>query len=576
MTHPTAVNELRDAMLSLRSFFIRAVLFSICLNLLALTPTLYMLEVYGRVIFSRNQSTLLMLTLLVLALYGLMEFIDWVRQRLLHLANVTLEKHLAERVFNSAFEARLRNLPVGMMPLNDLRSLRGFISSPVSTAVMDTGLSLLFMIIIFILSVPLGTMVLVAAVAMLCIGYVTERNTRKPLAEAQKLAMEAQRYVSTTLKNAQVMAAMGMTGNIESRWHERQQRFLNKQAEASEHAGIGAAGSRFILVVISSAVLGLACWLTLVGDLEANGSVMIVAWILSTRTLSPLQQLIGQWQSVLSARAAYIRLENLLDTLPEREAGMPLPPPTGALSVESLIVTAPGSQMPILRGLSFNLEPGQTLAVIGPSASGKSTLARTLVGLWSAAGGAVRLDGSDIYRWNKEELGPHIGYLPQDNELFNGSLGENIARFGEIDPDQLQAVSHLVGLGELLATLPDGFDSLIGSGGGVLSGGQRQRVALARALYGEPRFVVLDEPNSSLDEAGDRALMHTLRQLKANKVTLVIITQRLNVLSAVDHVLVLQDGKQQLFGARDEVLARLAGKSPTKPALPAEPVVPNG
>ncbi|MBF7731666.1 type I secretion system permease/ATPase [Pseudomonas sp. N040] len=576
MTSPAAASELRHATLALRRFFVRALLFSVCINLLALTPTLYMLEVYGRVIFSRNATTLLMLTLLAIALYALMELIDWVRQRLLQLASTSLDEFLAERVFNTAFEARLRNLPVGMAPLSDLRSLRGFIASPASTALMDAPISLLFMLIIFILSVPLGVLVLVAALAMLAIGYFTERKTRVPLSEAQRLAMEAQRYAATTLKNAQVMTAMGMTGNIQRRWQERQQQFLGKQAEASEYAGVGSAATRFILVTISSAVLGLACWLTLVGELDAHGSSMIVAWILAARTLAPLQQLIGQWLSVLAARAAYSRLDNLLANLPEREAGMPLPPPSGALSVEALVVAAPGSQTTILRGLNFKLEPGQTLAVIGPSASGKSTLARALVGLWPAASGAVRLDGSDVERWNKEELGPHIGYLPQDNELFDGTLGENIARFGDSDPDKLQASSELVGLGELLESLPDGFASLIGAAGGVLSGGQRQRVALARALYGDPHFVVLDEPNSSLDEAGDRALLQTLLQLKARKVTVVIITQRINVLPAVDCILLLQDGKQQLFGPRDEVLAALAGKPPAKLAPPAMPLAPGG
>lgn len=569
MTESTTVGgELHNTLMSLRQFFARAVLFSACTNLLALAPTFYMLQVYGRVVFSRSAETLLMLTLLVVGLYGVMESVDWVRGRLLDAASLRLDRKLAERVFNTTFEARLRNLPVGITPLNDLRTLRAFLSSSASTAIMDAPISLLFIVIIFVMSVPLGAVVLVATLAMLAVGYVTERKTQPPLTEAQKLAMEAQRYASTTLKNAQVIEAMGMMGPIRKRWLSRQHRFLGKQAEASDHAGQGAAISRFLQITQNSAVLGFACWLTLIGELEAHGSVMIVAWTLSGRALGPLQQLIAQWRTVLGVRDAYARLASLLDKLPARDVGMPLPPPEGALSVEALVVSAPGNQVPILRGVNFTLAPGQILAVIGPSASGKSTLARALVGLWPAASGAVRLDGSDVHAWNKQELGPHIGYLPQDNELFDGSLAENIARFGDVDPEKVEAAAGAVGLDEMVAALPEGFDASISAGGSVLSGGQRQRVALARALYGEPRFIVLDEPNSSLDEAGDRALLQTLLRLKARGATLVIITQRTNVLPAVDCLLVLREGKMQTFGARDEVLAALAGK-PRPAAAPA-------
>lgn len=560
MKPASPASELHDALLSLRGIFERVGLFSLCTNLLALAPTFYMLEVYGRVVFSRNAQTLLMLTLLVVGLYAVMESIDWVRNRLLHAASVHLDQRLAERVFNTAFEARLRSLPVGITPLNDLRTLRGFIASPTCLALMDAPISLLFVVIICVMSVPLGALVLVAGAAMLVVGYFTERATRPPLSEAQKLAMEAQRYAATTLKNAQVMGAMGMMEPIRRRWLARQREFLRKQAQASDHAGQGAALSRFLQITQNSAVLGFACWLTLLGELEPNGSVMIVAWILSGRALGPLQQLIAQWRTVLGVRDAYARLAGLLDKLPARQVGMPLPAPQGALSVDALRVAAPGSQIAILHGIQFALSPGQVLAVIGPSAAGKSTLARTLVGLWPAASGAVRLDGSDVYAWNKQELGPHIGYLPQDNELFDGTLAENIARFGESDLDKVVAAASAVGLDEMVPTLPEGFDTPIQAGGSALSGGQRQRVALARALYGEPRFVVLDEPNASLDEAGDRALLQTLLRLKARGATVVIITQRTSVLPAVDQILVLREGKMQAFGPRDEVLAALAGK----------------
>jgi ATP-binding cassette subfamily C exporter for protease/lipase len=394
-----------------------------------------------------------------------------------------------------------------------------------------------------------------------------------PIAEAQKLAMEAQRYAATTLKNTQVIEAMGMMGSIRGRWLAIQRQFLAKQAEASDHAGSGAAISKFIQIAQSSLVLGFASWLTLIGALDPSGGVMIVAWTLSSRALAPLQQLIGQWKTVAGARDTYARLGKLLAAIPVQEKGMSLPPPKGALAVETLVAGAPGSSIPILRGVNFSLSPGQVLAVVGPSASGKSTLARLLVGLWPAAGGKVRLDGVDVYTWNKQELGPHIGYLPQDNELFDGSLAENIARFGDVDLGKVEAAARAVGLHEMIIALPDGYDTWIGAGGSVLSGGQRQRVALARAIYNDPQFIVLDEPNSSLDEAGEEALLQTLLQLKARGVTLVVITHRTNVLAAVDRMLILQEGQMQSFGPRDEVLTTLAAKAKSTPAAAPAPVL---
>ena len=564
-------SELRDAMTSLRQFFLRAILFSVFTNLLVLAPTLYMLEVYGRVVNSRNIDTLLMLTVLVIGFYVVMEFLDWVRGQVMHAAGLRLDRSLGERVFNVTVEARLRNLPVGIAPLNDLRTIRGFLSSPASMAMMDAPIALLFIVIIFVMSVPLGALVLAAAIAMLAVGYITERKTKPPLTEAQRLAMEAQRSASTTLKNAQVIEAMGMMGHIRDRWLARQRKFLKQQAIASDRAGDGAAISKFIQIGQSSMVLGFACWLILIGELDPNGNVMIVAWILSSRALGPLQQLIAQWKTVVSARDSYARLDHLLDAIPVRPAGMPLPPPKGAVTVEGVIAAAPGTQVAILRNVSFGVAPGQVLAVVGPSASGKSTLARVLVGLWPAASGKVRLDGVDVFAWNKQELGPHIGYLPQDNELFDGTLAENIARFGHVDRVKVEAAARAVGLHDIVAALPEGYDTSIGPGGSVLSGGARQRVALARAIYNEPRFNVLDEPNSSLDEAGDQALLATLLAQKARGATQVIITHRTNVLAAVDRMLVLRDGQTQLFGPRDEVLAALSGK--TKPAPSAVPAL---
>jgi len=561
-----AGNEIREALAGLQGLFRQVMGYSVVVNLLTLAPTFYMLEAYGRVVYSRNANTLLMLTLLVLLAYAVMEGADWVRGKLLHRAGEALDRQLGERVFDATFAAQLRGLPLGLQPLNDLKTVRGFLTSPALTAMADAPVALLFILIIMFISPVMGSFVLIAALAMLVIGFKTERDTAKPLIDAQRSGLEAQRYASTSLQNAQVIESMGMWGAIRDRWLGRQRRMLREQAEASDHAGTGAALSKFVQIAQGSMVLGIAAWLTLEGELDPNGAGMIVAWTLAGRALAPLQQVIAQWKQVVQARDAYGRLQAFLGQSPERPLGMPLPAPKGALTVEGVVATAPGGQVPILRNVAFALKPGEVLAVVGPSASGKSTLARLLVGLWPSAAGRVRLDGVDVFTWNKQELGPHIGYLPQDTELFDGTLAENIARFGDADADRLARAVSAVGLDELVAQLPDGLDTLIGPGGVVLSGGQRQRVALARAIYGDPAFIVLDEPNSSLDEAGERALLQTLLALKARGTTIVVMTHRTSVLGAVDSMLVLRDGQVQAFGPRDEVLAALQGRA-AQPAV---------
>ena len=349
-----------------------------------------------------------------------------------------------------------------------------------------------------------------------------------------------------------------MLGPILERWMQKQKRFLHLQALASDHAGGKGAAAKMVQNILTSGLLGLGCWLMLQGELAGGGSMMIIASIIGGKVLAPLVQVIASWKSIVQARDAYQRLANLLETIPKEAPGMALPVPGGNLSVEAIVAGAPGSQIAILRGVSFALKAGQALVILGPSAAGKSTLARLLVGIWPAQSGKVRLDGVDIFAWNKSELGPHIGYLPQSIELFDGTVAENIARFGEVDTAKVEAAARAVGLHETILALPAGYDSRIGDEGCFLSGGQRQRVALARAVFGNPRFVVLDEPNSSLDEAGQMALLHTLTALKSGGTTLVVITHRTSVLPIADVMLILRGGQVAAFGARDEVLATLA------------------
>ena len=551
--------ELRKALTELEPYFKKAALFSLFASLLVLAPSGYMLEVYDRVVNSRSHMTLAMLTILVLFAYVVMEVLEWVRSEVMHDAGTALDKQMSGRVFSAIFEANLKRLPGGTaQPMNDFRTVRDFLHSPVLMALMEAPVALVFLLLIFAISPVLGWSAVVAAIVQTCVGWLNKRSTQPPLMAANRSAMAAQQYADGTLRNAQVIESMGMLRDIHQRWMKKQREFLGLQATASDHAGFYQAISKFWQNTVSSMLLGLGAWLLLRNQLNGGAAYMIVGSILGGRVLAPLIQIVSQWQSVVNVRGAYERLDNLLAQVPVREAGMPLPAPQGKLVVEGLVAGAPGNPAPILKGVSFALQPGEVLAVVGPSASGKTTLARMLVGLWPAVNGKVRLDGADVHTWNKTELGPHLGYLPQGVELFDGSVAENIARFGELDPAKVEAAARAVGLHEFILALPNGFESPVGREGAMLSGGQRQRIGLARAIYGNPAFVVLDEPNSSLDEQGDAALASAIAQLKSRGTTFVVMTHRTSVLGVADKMLVLNEGQTQLFGPRDEVLKALS------------------
>jgi ATP-binding cassette subfamily C exporter for protease/lipase len=553
-------SELQQAFESVLPQLRRAFGFALVAGLLVLAPTIYMFQVYDRVVNSRNHMTLVMLTLVVVLALAVMEFIEWAKSETLREAGAVLDKRLAPRVFGAIFEGYSRGLSgPTVQPMNDWRTVREFVHSPVVGAVLESPVALVFMVLMFMLSPVLGWSAVAGAVLQLLLAWLNQRQTNPPLREANKASFSAQMYADGSLRNAEVIEAMGMLRNVHTRWLEKQREFLNLQALASDRAGLFQALTKLVQTIMGSLLLGLGAWLLLEAKLPGGAGMMIVGSVLGGRILAPLVQVVSQWRNVVNAREAWGRLSDLLAQLPQRPPSMPLPPPKGALSVESLLAGAPGgaANAPILKGLNFALRPGEVLAVVGPSASGKTTLARLLVGLWPAASGKVRLDGVDVHGWDKSELGPHVGYLSQGVELLEGTLGENIARFGEVLPAKLKAAAEAAGLQGFLATLPQGFDTPVGRDGARLSGGQRQRVALARALYGEPAFVVLDEPNSSLDEQGEAALIAAIRQLKQRGTTFVVMTHRTGVLAVADKMLVLQDGTQQAFGPRDDVMAAL-------------------
>ncbi|HUR89861.1 MAG TPA: type I secretion system permease/ATPase [Ramlibacter sp.] len=554
-----APSELREALESLRPHLRRSAWFSTIAGLLVLMSTWYMLEVYDRVINSRSYMTLAMLTIMVLAAYALMEVLEWAHHEDMTTAGVKLDELIGDRVFMASFEANLKRVPGGTtQSLSDLKVIRDFLPSGLLKALMELPSTPVFLIVIFVISPYLGIAAVVGAILQTLVAWKNERATQPPLSRANRSSIAAQQYADGSLRNAQVIEAMGMLPNIHLRWLAKQREFLGLQALASEQAGIYTSMSKFLQQVLSSVLLGLACLLLLNRSLNGGAAMLIISSILGGRVLKPLVEIVTQWRVLVSARDAYNRLDTLLTTLPAKPEAMPLPVPRGKLTAENLIVSAPGTQVPILRGVNFGLNPGDVLAVIGPSASGKTTLARTLMGIWPSIGGKARLDGADVFGWDKIELGPNVGYLPQGVELFDGSIAENIARFGEVDMKKVETAAQVVGLHEFIMALPQGYETDVGPEGARLSGGQRQRVGLARALYGDPVFVVLDEPNSSLDDAGEAALTQAMTEAKSRGTTIIAITHRVSLLKACDKVLLLRDGQSQAFGPRDEVMAAIA------------------
>jgi len=548
-------SELFSTLLSFRSAFAYVGVFSFIINLLMLIPSIYMLQVYDRVLASRNTETLLMLTVIMLGLYVLMSALEWVRSRVLVRVGAKLDMALNGRVFQAAFESNLNNKNSNAgQALHDLGGVRQFLTGNGIFALFDAPWAPIYLAVVFLLHPLLGYISLAGMIIMSLLTFITEKATKTPLDEANKEGLYANNFVTTNLRNAEVIESMGMLSGVRKRWFARHGKMLALQAVASDRAGLLSSTTKFVTVSIQSLILGAGALLAIDGTITPGA--MIAGSILMGRAMAPIQQAMASWKQFLAARTSYHRLSDLLTAYPAKATGMALPRPQGKVSVSGLVATPPGTQITVLRGVNFEVEPGDVVGVIGPSASGKSSLARLLVGVWRPFAGSVRLDGAEISQWNKNELGPYIGYLPQDIELFDGTISENIARFGEINSELVINAAQMAGVHEMILHLPQGYDTVIGANSG-LSGGQRQRIGLARALYGSPSLVVLDEPNSNLDDAGEVALVAAIRSLKNQGSTVFLITHRTSVIGAVDKMLVLQAGASVAFGARDEVLAGL-------------------
>ncbi|SFX64736.1 MULTISPECIES: type I secretion system permease/ATPase [unclassified Pseudomonas] len=564
-------NSLGKALEACRDSFISVGFFSLFINALMLVPTFYMLQVYGRVMTSGSLTTLAMLTLIMTGLVVTLGSLEWIRSRIMVHVSTRLDVLLSRQVYKASFRRALDSggMDASAQSLNDLTGLRQFLSGNGLFAFFDTPWLPIYIAVMFVFHPWFGWVATGSALLLLMLAFINEKLTGPVLAQANKEHIGATLDTTKNLRNAEVIESMGMLETLMDRWGRRQRSVLLLQALASNRGAAISTLSRTFRLLVQSLVLGVGAYLAV--DHQVGAGMVFAGSVLLGRALAPIDLIIGSWKGFTAARSQYGRLNDILRKQQAQPECMPLPAPQGHVQVENLVVTAPGSRTPIIKNISFSVPAGCMVGIIGPSAAGKSTLARALIGVWVAQHGVVRLDGADISAWNKHDLGPHIGYLPQDIELFEGSIAENIARFSAVDPAEVILAARTAGVHEMILQLPDGYDTVIGSEGVMLSAGQRQRIGLARALYGRPRLIVLDEPNSNLDDVGDRALAAALQQLKQTGATLFVITHRTSIVSQLNRLLVMNAGTISLYGAREDVLAELKAQQQRaqKPAMPA-------
>lgn len=556
MTNKSEKTALKKALGSAWRLFAVIGGFSFFINILMLVGPLYMLQIYDRVLASRSLDTLMALTVLAASLVLISAFLELVRTRIFVRLGARFDNDLSENVLAALFDHQLRGRSAnGSQSLRDVDNVRGFMTGPGLVAIFDSPWTPVFIALIFVFHPLLGSVALAGGVLLFGLAVVSEFITRGPLMRSVAQSHQAQEFASSALRNAEVVRAMGMMPEVSRRWQARHASGLALQGRAADRAGLLTAISKFIRPCLQIAMLGSGAYLVIQEAITPG--VMIASSIIMGRALAPVEAALNNWRQFIAARGAYGRLQQLLKANPPQQDTLPLPRPEGHIRVENVMVMPPDGDKPILQGINFELSPGQMLGVIGPSAAGKSTLARLLVGAWSPGSGHIRLDGAELSHWRPEELGPNIGYLPQDIELLSGTIAENIARLQEPDSEHVIDAAKLCDAHEMILGLPDGYSTQIGEGGCILSGGQRQRIALARAVYGNPCLIVLDEPNANLDSDGEAALHKTLKRLETRKQTVVIVSHRPAILTAVDMVLVLRNGQLETFGPRDEVLPRL-------------------
>ncbi|MEE7493522.1 type I secretion system permease/ATPase [Methylobacterium oryzae] len=552
---------------SLRPVLATAMAFGLFINLLLFVSPLYMLQIYDRVIPSRNETTLAGITLIAafgLAVYAILEML---RARLLVRGGVVFDQKIATPIFDAAHRGTLiRPGAQHDTALRDVDVLREFLTGSGMLAFCDLPWIPIFLLACFVLHPWFGWMALVGGGTILGLTLLNEIATRRTLDAASQASREAGQDAAAAFRNGEVLQAMGMVASMRGRWERRHDDVLLLQARASDRAGLILAATKFVRMLLQTLVLGAGAYLAIHREISAGS--MIAASIIIGRTLAPIEAVVGNWKGFTAARASYRRLRDLIAVAGSETRRLVLPRPRGLIEAENISVAAPGSTRAILKAVSFRLEPGTVVGIIGPSGAGKSTLVRALTGVWPLHEGTVRVDGSDLRHWDKALLGQHVGYLPQDVELFDGTVAQNIARFASEDDARVIEVARQAGCHELIQSLPEGYNTVIGRGGHGLSGGQRQRIALARALYGEPSLVVLDEPNASLDQLGEAALMRAVAALKQSGTTVVIVTHKVSLLEEADRILLLSDGSVPVSGAPEQVLSHLTGQRPIPTLVP--------
>ena len=568
--------DVRTTLIACGKVFGLVFVFSFFVNLLMLTVPMYMMQVFDRVLSSRSVDTLYILTgvaVFCLAIFGIL---DWIRSKLLVHVSSWIDDSLGRHVLSTSVRAAaLQSETSSTQGLRDLTQVRNFAAGATIFHFFDAPWVPLYLLVIYMVHPLMGMLAIIGALILFAIALANDWVTRKPLNEANGRAIQQMNMAEATVRNAEVVEAMGMLGNLVKRWDTENRDIMTIQEVASRRAGTLSAFTKFFRFLVQMGILGVGVYLSLLQ--EVTPGAMIAGSIILGRALAPVEQMIGSWRSFVGARESYDRLNKLLEhDLSGIRGDMTFPPPKGRLTVEGVTFGMRGNPKPILRGVSFALEPGEALGLIGPSAAGKSTLARLLVGVWMPAAGKVRLDNIDVFHWNRQDFGQYLGYLPQDVELFAGTIRENIARMGDTTDEAVIAAAQKANAHDLILRLPAGYDTKIGPGGVGLSGGQRQRIGLARALYGSPKLLILDEPNSNLDTEGEAALMEALKAARADGVTIVIIAHRPSILQFVDKMLVLRDGMVEMFGDRNDVMSKLTRAVPTtaapqQAAVTAEP-----
>jgi ATP-binding cassette subfamily C protein EexD len=551
-------NNLQVALKACKGSFLSVGFFSLFVNALMLAPTFYMIQVSGRVVPSSSTSTLIMLTLILTVLMLTLGSLEWVRSRIMVRVSNRLDVLLSRDVYRASFKKALSSggMDASAQSLNDLTSLRQFLTGNGLFAFFDAPWLPIYTAVMFLFHPWFGWMTVGSAIVLVVLAFLNQRYTGKALVEANQQSVAATLQTTKNLRNAEVIESMGMLDTLMARWATRQHRVLVLQSQASDKGGIITSISKTFRTWAQSIMLALGAYLVITHQI--NPGLLMAGSLLLGRALSPIDQMIGSWKGFVAARVQYGRLNDTLEKLNAEPQRMALPDPEGHIQVENLVIAPPGAKAAVIRNMSFVTPAGSIVGIVGPSAAGKSTLARALLGIWPPQHGTVRLDGADIAAWDKQKLGPHLGYLPQDIELFEGTISDNVARFGKVDPEKVVLAARVAGVHEMILQLPDGYDTVIGSEGINLSGGQRQRIGLARAIYGSPRLIVLDEPNSNLDDVGEKALAVALQKIKETGATVFIISHRPSILSRLDRIMVMSAGTITMYGARDQVIAELA------------------